>query len=148
MSGVNRAGKVPRSVEEPSLVALGTPWWLRGQGTDEFSELPVENGCVRLGALTLGSPAGSEGQIVLGGRPEDLRQTAPAKGFPFTLRVVEPLGFRVMLTAETSGQQIRVMVAPETSVRVGATMSLCPRGERIAWIDPISGAAIGHREAE
>ena len=53
-----------------------------------------------------------------------------------------------MLTGETYGQQIRVMVAPETSVRVGVTMSLCPRGERIARMDPISGAAIGHREAE
>ena len=83
-------------------------------------------------ALTLGSPTGSEGQIVLGVRPEDVRLAAPAKGFPFTLRVVEPLGSHVMLTGETCGQQVRVMVASETSVRVGATMSLCPRGDRIA----------------
>ena len=80
--------------------------------------------------------------------PGDLWLTVPAKGFPFMLRVVEPLGSHVMLTGETYGQQIRVMVAPETSVRVGVTMSLCPRGERIARMDPISGAAIGHREAE
>ena len=53
-----------------------------------------------------------------------------------------------MLTGETYGQQVRVMVAPETSVRVGVTMSLRPRGDRIVWMDPISGAAIGGREAE
>jgi hypothetical protein len=39
------------------------------------------------------------------------------------------------------------MVAPEASVRVGATMSLRPRGDRIVWMDPISGPAIGRREA-
>ena len=53
-----------------------------------------------------------------------------------------------MLTGETYGQQLRVMVAPEASVRVGATMSLRPRGDCIVWMDPISGAAIGGREAE
>jgi multiple sugar transport system ATP-binding protein len=113
-----------------------------------FLRLPVEDGCVRLGALTLGSPTGSKGQIVLGVRPEDLQLTDLAEGFPFTLRVAEPLGSHIMLTGETYGQQVRVMVAPETSVRVGATMSLCPRADRIVWMDPISGAAIGRREAE
>ena len=85
---------------------------------------------------------------MLGVRPENLWLTVPAKGFPFTLRVVEPLGSRVMLTGETCGQQVRVMVAPEASVRVGTTMSLRPRGDRIVWMHPISGAAIGRREAE
>ena len=68
-------------------------------------------------------------------------------GLRFTLRVAEPLGSHIMLTGETYGQQVRVMVAPETSVRVGVTMSLRPRGDRIVWMDPISGAAIGRREA-
>jgi len=68
-------------------------------------------------------------------------------GLRFTLRVAEPLGSHIMLTGETYGQQLRVMVAPEASVRVGATMSLRPRGDCIVWMDPISGAAIGRREA-
>src|SRR5580693_467303 len=59
-----------------------------------FLTLPVENGRVQLGALTLKSPAGSEGQIqiVLGVRPEDLEPTVAAEGFSFTVRVTEPLG--------------------------------------------------------
>src|SRR5215467_5253127 len=111
-----------------------------------FLRLPVEDGCVWLGALTLGSPTGSKGQIVLGVRPEDLQVTVPAEGFPFILQVAEPLGSHIMLTGETYGQQIRVIVAPEASVRVEATMSLRPRGDRIVWMDPISGATVGRGE--
>ena len=112
-----------------------------------FLTLPVENGSVRLGALTLASPSGSEGQIVLGVRPEDLQPTDTADGFPFTLRVAEPLGSHITLTGETGGQQLRVVVSPETSVCIGATMHLRPRRDRIVWMDPVSGAAIGRREA-
>src|SRR5215472_14109583 len=111
-----------------------------------FLRLPVENGCVRLGALTLGSPTGSEGHIMLGVRPEDLQVTVPAEGFPFILQVAEPLGSHIILTGETHGQQVRVMVAPEASVRVGATMSLRPRSDRIVWMDPASGATVGRGE--
>ncbi len=46
-----------------------------------FLTLPVENGSVRLGALTLKPPAGSERQIVLGVRPEDLERTVEAQAF-------------------------------------------------------------------
>jgi multiple sugar transport system ATP-binding protein len=112
-----------------------------------FLKLPVENGRVRLGALTLASPTGSEGQIVLGVRPEDLEQTVGAEGFPFTVRVAEPLGPHIMLTGETVGQQVRVVVPPETPVRVGATIHLRPRYDRIVWMDPASGAAIERGEA-
>src|SRR5262249_15541925 len=108
-----------------------------------FLTLPVENGRVRLGALTLVSPTGSEGQIVLGIRPEDLEQTVGAEGFPFTVRVTEPLGPHIMLTGETVGQQVRVVVPPESPVRVGATMQLRPRSHRMVWMDPASGVAVG-----
>jgi multiple sugar transport system ATP-binding protein len=111
-----------------------------------FLTLPVEEEIVRLGALTLASPAGCEGQIVLGIRPEDLEPTGAAEGFPFTLRVAEPLGSHIMLTGETTGQQVRVVMPPETSVRVGATMYLRPRHGRIVWMDPNSGTAVGMRE--
>jgi len=113
-----------------------------------FLTLPVENGRVRLGALTLMSPRGSEGQIVLGIRPEDLAPAEAAEGFAFTLRVAEPLGSHIMLTGDTAGgQRLRVMVPPETPVHVGATMHLRPRRGRMVWMDPASGAAIGRREA-
>ena len=84
---------------------------------------------------------------MLGVRPEDLEQTVGAEGFPLTVRVAEPFGTHIMLTGETVGQQARVVVPPETPVRVGATIHLRPRYDRIVWMDPASGAAIERREA-
>jgi multiple sugar transport system ATP-binding protein len=112
-----------------------------------FLTLPVENGRVQLGALTLKSPAGSEGQIVLGVRPEDLEPTVAAEGFSFTVRVTEPLGPHIMLTGESVGQQVRVVVPPDRPMRVGATMHLRPRYDHVVWMDPASGVAIGREEA-
>jgi multiple sugar transport system ATP-binding protein len=111
-----------------------------------FLTLPVENRQVRLGALALTSPAGRDGQIVLGVRPEDLQPSSAADGFPFAVRVAEPLGSHIMLTGEVVGQQLRVVVPPQTSVRVGATMHLRPRHERVVWMDPVSGAALGREQ--
>ena len=111
-----------------------------------FLTLPVTNRQVRLGALTLAPPAGSEGQIVLGVRPEDLQPTAAAEGFPFAVRVAEPLGSHIMLTGESAGQRVRVIVPPEHPVRPGVTMHLRPRLDRVVWMDPASGAAIGRGE--
>jgi len=112
-----------------------------------FLTLPVENGCIRLGSLTLVSPAGPEGQIVLGIRPEDLAPADAAEGFPFMLRVAEPLGSHIMLTGETAGQHLRVVVPPETPVHIGVMMHLNPRRDRIVWMDPASGAAVASKEA-
>ena len=111
-----------------------------------FLTLPVEDGCVRLGTLTLTPPAESGNQVVLGVRPEDLEPTVAAGGFPFTVRVTEPLGPHIMLTGETVGQQMRVVVPPETPVPVGATIQLRPRNDRIVWMDPASGTTVGRGE--
>ena len=112
-----------------------------------FLTLSVENGRVRLGGLVLAPPAGTRVQIVLGVRPEDLQTAGAAEGFPFTVRVAEPLGPHIMLTGETLGRPLRVVVPPETPVQVGVTMHLRPRGDRIVWMDPDRGVAIGHGEA-
>jgi hypothetical protein len=86
-------------------------------------------------------------QIVLGIRPEDLEPTVAAEGFSFTARVTEPLGPHIMLTGESVGQQVRVVVPPDRSMRVGATMHLRPRYDHVVWMDPASGVAIGREEA-
>jgi multiple sugar transport system ATP-binding protein len=112
-----------------------------------FLTLPVESGRVRLGALTLASPSGCEGKIVLGVRPEDLQPTVAAEGFPFAIQVTEPLGPHIVLTGEAAGQQVRVVVPPETPVHAGATMHLRPRHDRLVWMDPASGVALGREEA-
>jgi multiple sugar transport system ATP-binding protein len=108
--------------------------------------LPVTNRQVQLGALSLASPAGSTGRIVLGVRPEDLQPTAAAEGFPFVVRVAEPLGSHIMLTGESAGQRVRVIVPPEHPVRPGVTMHLRPRLDRVVWMDPASGAAVSRGE--
>src|SRR5580700_7125288 len=84
-----------------------------GSPPTNFLTLPVTNRQVQLGALSLASPAGSTGRIVLGVRPEDLQPTAAAEGFPFVVRVAEPLGSHIMLTGESAGQRVRVIVPPE-----------------------------------
>src|SRR5947209_20235736 len=70
---------------------------LVGSPPMNFLTLPVSNRQVRLGALTLAPPAGSEGQIVLGVRPEDLQQTTAAEGCPFAVRVAQTLGSNIAL---------------------------------------------------
>ena len=83
---------------------------------------------------------------MLGVRPEDLEPTVAAEGFSFTVRVTEPLGPHIMLTGESVGQPVRVVVPPDRPVPVGATMHLRPRYDRVVWMDPASGAAIGREE--
>jgi multiple sugar transport system ATP-binding protein len=111
-----------------------------------FLTLPITNRQVQFGALSLAPPAGSEGEIVLGVRPEDLQPTAAAEGFPFVVRVAEPLGSHIMLTGESAGQRVRVIVPPEHPVRPGVTMHLRPRLDRVVWMDPANGASIGRGE--
>ncbi len=48
-----------------------------------------------------------------------------------------------MLTGESVGQQIKVVVPPDKPVRVGATMHLRLRYDHVVWMDPASGVAIG-----
>jgi hypothetical protein len=69
------------------------------------------------------------------------------KAFRFTVRVTEPLGPHIMLTEETVGQQVRVLVPPESSVQVGAALQLRPRFNRVVWMDPASGVAVRSGES-
>src|SRR5258707_6533515 len=141
-----RIQKVGPPAEVYALPATTFVGGFAGSPPMNFLTLPVTNRQVRLGALTLAPPAGSEGQIVLGVRPEDLQPTAAAEGFPFAVRVAEPLGAHIVLTGESAGQRVRVIVPAEHPVRPGVTMHLRPRPERVVWMDPASGAAIGRGE--
>jgi multiple sugar transport system ATP-binding protein len=105
-----------------------------------FLRLPVQQGVVRLGTLSLRPPGSPDGKVVLGVRPEDL---APAgEGFGFLVQVVEPLGSHVLLTGTTEGQSLRVMAPPDISVRAGETMALQPDLAHIAWMHPETGEAL------
>jgi multiple sugar transport system ATP-binding protein len=105
-----------------------------------FLRLPVEEGVVRLGTLSLSPPGGTDPMVVLGVRPEDL---APAEdGFGFLVHVIEPLGSHLLLTGSTAGQSLRVVVPPGTIVRGGETIPLRPDLAHIVWMDPETGKAL------
>jgi len=105
-----------------------------------FLRLSVQQGVVSLGSLELRPPAGADGTVMLGVRPEDL---APAEnGFGFRVQVVEPLGSHLLLTGTTEGQPLRVVVPPDTVVRTGETIALRPDVAHIAWMHPETGEAL------
>jgi multiple sugar transport system ATP-binding protein len=97
-----------------------------------FLRVPVTNGHVALGSLSLVAPASPDGMIQLGIRPEDLDITAD--GMPFGTRVAEPMGSHLLLTGDYGDQMLRVVAPPELQVRPGETLHLRPRTDRIVWL--------------
>ncbi|MGH7156103.1 MAG: ABC transporter ATP-binding protein, partial [Acetobacteraceae bacterium] len=105
-----------------------------------FLRLPVLDGVVRLGALELHPPPVDSSAVVLGVRPEDL---VPADtGLSVRVSVVEPLGPHILLTGETDGQPMRVIVPPDMVVRSGDSIVLKPDMAHIAWMHPDTGLAL------
>jgi multiple sugar transport system ATP-binding protein len=105
-----------------------------------FLRLPVRQGVVRLGSLELRPPAGADGMVVLGVRPEDLAPVV--NGFGFRVQVVEPLGSHLLLTGAAEDQKLRVVVPPDTAVRAGDTIALRPDLAHVAWMHPETGEAL------
>jgi len=105
-----------------------------------FLRLPVQQGVVRLGSLELRPPAGADGTVMLGVRPEDLAQAE--NGLHFRVQVVEPLGSHLLLTGTADGQPLRVVVPPDTVVRAGESIALRPDVAHIAWMHPETGEAL------
>jgi multiple sugar transport system ATP-binding protein len=97
-----------------------------------FLKVPVANGHVALGSLSLVAPASPDGMIQLGIRPEDL--DIAEDGMPFGTRVAEPMGSHLLLTGDYGDQMLRVVAPPELRVRPGETLHLRPRTERIVWL--------------
>jgi multiple sugar transport system ATP-binding protein len=107
-----------------------------------FLRLAVEDGMVRLGALTLRAPHGAHSSVTLGMRPEDLELSDDGDGFAFRVQVPEPLGSHVLLTGQADGQNLRVVIPPDRVVRAGQVVTLRPNLERIGWMDPATGLAL------
>ena len=105
-----------------------------------FLRLPVHDGSVRLGDLALHAPSGADGVVLLGIRPEDL--VLADQGLAFRVDVVEPLGPHLLLTGETGGQRMRVLVPPDTVVRAGSAITLRPDESHLAWMHSETGLAL------
>jgi len=107
-----------------------------------FLRLPVRDGLVQLGTLSLKPPANHNGEVTLGMRPEDLELARDGQGFRFRVQVPEPLGSHILLTGESEGQSLRVSIPPDHDVHAGETVTLRPNLERIAWMDASTGVAL------
>ena len=115
-----------------------------------FLKLPVRNGRVTLGELSLAPPLGTRAEVLLGLRAEDLSLAPAEVGFPFVLRVAEPLGPHVLLTGTVADQAFRA-VLPESmpgsapmrgSLAPGSTLHLSPQPGRLRWMDAEHGTAL------
>lgn len=73
-------------------------------------------------------------------RPEDLH---PAEeGLRAEVRVVEPLGPHVLVTAQVAGQPFRAVLESDHKVSPGEILTLAPIPDRIRWFDPETQKAI------
>ena len=84
----------------------------------------------------------ADGPLEFAIRPEDMR---PAEdGLPVTVRLVEPLGAHLLVTAEADGAMIRATLDSDLDVRPGDRLTLAPLPERVRWFDPGTTLAVGH----
>jgi multiple sugar transport system ATP-binding protein len=107
-----------------------------------FLRLAVSDSVVRLGTLTLKPPAGVDGKVMLGIRPEDLEVAETGAGFAFRVHVPEPLGPHILLTGDVESQSMRVAVAPDRIVQPGDVIMLRPSTARLSWMNPDTGLAL------
>ena len=107
-----------------------------------FLRLSISDSIVRLGTLTLNPPAGVNGPVMLGIRPEDLEVAESGTGFAFRVHVPEPLGPHTLLTGDVDGQSLRVAVAPDRVVQPGDVVMLRPNITRLSWMNPDTGMAL------
>ncbi len=110
-----------------------------------FLRLPLADGVVRLGGLHLTPPAGAPETVVLGIRAEDLDSSGADDGFAFEVRVSEPMGSHTLVTGQTEGQPMRVIVDAATRPEPGAVLHLAPRVGHIAWMDAATGVTLEPR---
>ncbi|MBI1775802.1 MAG: ABC transporter ATP-binding protein [Proteobacteria bacterium] len=106
-----------------------------------FVSARAEAGRVSLGGFTLAAP--TSGPVVLGFRAEDARLTGSDRGLPFTLKVAEPMGSHLLLTGSVDGALVRVVAPPTATVRTGDVIGLALDPERVVWMHPDSGLALG-----
>ncbi|MEJ7763069.1 MAG: ABC transporter ATP-binding protein [Thermomicrobiales bacterium] len=90
-------------------------------------------------------PAGQEGDLMVGLRPEDIL-LAPAETDETIfakVHLVEPLGSEVIVNLRVGDHVVRVRVAPNARPRMGETVYLTPVASGVRIFDRTSGRAVG-----
>jgi multiple sugar transport system ATP-binding protein len=106
--------------------------------------VPVTNGSVGLGGVSIPVPANGRASVIVGVRPESLELAG--EGIPARVDVVEEIGADafVFCTAELAGEETKLVArveakrAPERGTRV----ALRPRADEAHLFDPASGARL------
>jgi multiple sugar transport system ATP-binding protein len=97
-----------------------------------FLRVTAQSGRVQAGALNLAAPV-ADGDAILGVRAEELEIVGPDAGIPATIRVVEPLGPHLLITARHAEQELRVIAGNDLAARSGESVGLKPRPEAVRW---------------
>jgi multiple sugar transport system ATP-binding protein len=85
------------------------------------------------------------GQVAVGVRPTDLDIAAPgSRGMPAQVRLREFRGDDVLMTFDTAGSRVRVIVSRGAALDVGDRAVLVPRRDRLHLFSTQTGVAIGH----
>ncbi len=92
----------------------------------------------QVAGLDFDGPAAGAAEFAI--RPEDLH---PAEaGLRAEVRVVEPLGPHVLVTAQVAGQPFRAVLESDHQISPGEILTLAPIPDRIRWFDPETQKAI------
>ena len=92
----------------------------------------------QVAGLTLPGPDAPRAEFAI--RPEDLH---PADtGLDAEVRVVEPLGPHILITAQVAGHPFRAILDSDRSVAPGDRLTLAPVPDRIRWFDPETQKAL------
>jgi multiple sugar transport system ATP-binding protein len=108
-----------------------------------FLRVVLTDGVARLGNLRLTPPADAPETVMLGMRAEDLEPTTAENGFAFEVRISEPMGSHTLVTGQTEGQRMRVIIDADLHPTAGTILHLRPRAEHVTWMDAATGHAIG-----
>lgn len=97
------------------------------------------NGQWSVGGVEFAGPAAGDA-LEFAIRPEDL--TLADEGFAATVRVIEPLGAHLLVTADVAGKPFRAILDSDLKITPGDEIRLMPRPDHIRWFDPETTLAV------
>lgn len=105
-----------------------------------FMNGKVENGKILIGSLTLGDTEATNGEVIVGVRPEAWR-LSQSEGVNATVTMVEVIGRDTLMTVDIEGQKVRCLIDSDNEVKVSDLVKLTVKPQSIHLFD----AASGHR---